>query len=125
MKKIVLGLIALGLCSNVVMAKEIKYQCLIAEIDYLDSNTTVKFSEKEMRDSLFTFKQNTVTNTLIDPDGTKWTYSFTNSGLDYYGTKGKKGTYFLLSDKDEKIKDAGMYTKDSNYVFKGYCNKEK
>ena len=121
MKKIVLSIMALGVMANVAMAKEIKYQCLITEQRSLDSNISVKFSDKEMEKTLFTFKQNTETNVLLDPDGSIWNYKFTNDNIDYYTTKSKKNFYFLLGNDIGKLKNAGIYDSKNNSVFKGYC----
>jgi len=125
MKKIILSLMALGVLANVATAKEIKYQCLLTEQRSLDSNVSVKFSDKEIEKTLFTFKQNTETNVLVDPDGTKWNYKFTNDSIDYYTTKSKKNFYFLLGNNVGKLKNAGIYDSKDNSVYKGYCKEEK
>jgi len=124
MKKIVAYIMAFGLFSGIIMAGEINNQCLLSEKLSLDNDISVKFSEDQMKKTLFTFKQDTKTNILIDADGVVWHYKFTKDGIDYY-TNDKKTYYFLIGSTEDGIKNVGIYDLKNKMVYKGYCKEKK
>ena len=126
MKKLILvGLIEL---SSLVMADNLdNYVCAVTSI-ILPGNKEIKLSNKKQKKTLFAFKMDDHSY-IIDNDGNKFIYLYSDSknDIDIYEDKSKD--QFLVGEMKEDNKDTYFYfgfigTNTPNKMVKGICMKK-